>query len=147
MASLLNDDIKNQVRDIFADLKNPVNILFFSLEENCPYCEDTRQLMEELTDLSDMLLLTEYDLEKDSTIASEFNIDKAPGLVLTAQDGDEIIDFGIRYAGIPSGHEFSTLIHDLIQIASRDSGLSEKTRDYLKTLTEPLHLQVFVTPT
>jgi len=147
MTSLLNDDIKKQVRDVFADLKNPVNILFFSLEENCPYCDDTRQLMEELADLSDKLLMTEYDLKKDSDVASQFNIDKAPGLVLTAQDGDEIIDFGIRYAGIPSGHEFSTLIHDLLQVASRDSGLNEKTRKYLKTLTEPLHLQVFVTPT
>jgi glutaredoxin-like protein len=147
MATLLNEDIKKQVRDVFADLKNPVNILFFGQEENCHHCDDTRQLMEELAELSDKLQLTEYDLDKDSEVALQYNVDKAPGLVLAAQDGDEIIDFGIRYAGIPSGHEFSTLIHDLIQIASRDSGLNEKTRNYLKTLSEPLHLQVFVTPT
>ena len=147
MASLLNEDIKKQVSDVFADLINPVNILFFGQEENCPYCYDTRQLMEELVTLSDNLQLTVFDLDKDSAVASQYNIDKAPGLVLAAQDGDEIIDYGIRYAGIPSGHEFSTLIHDLLQIASRDSGLSEKTRNYLKTLSEPLHLQVFVTPT
>jgi glutaredoxin-like protein len=147
MANLLNEDIKKQVRDVFADLKNPVNILFFGQEENCHQCDDTRQLMEELTKLSDKLQLTEYDLDKDSEVASQYNIDKAPGLVLAAQDGDKTIDYGIRYAGIPSGHEFSTLIHDLILIASRDSGLNEKTRNYLKTLSEPLHLQVFVTPT
>ena len=147
MASLLNEDIKKQVSDVFADIINPVNILFFGQEENCPYCNDTRQLMEELVELSDNLHLTEYDLVNDSAVASQYNIDKTPGLVIAAQDDDEIIDFGIRYAGIPSGHEFSTLIHDLLQVASRDSGLNEKTREYLKTLSEPLHLQVFVTPT
>lgn len=147
MTSLLNEDIKKQVADVFADLKNPVNILFFGKEDDCPYCDDTQQLMEELAALSEQLQVTVYDLDKDSAVAAQYNIDKAPGLVLAAQDGDDTIDLGIRFAGIPSGHEFSTLIHDLLQVASRDSGLNKKTRDYLKTLTEPLHLQVFVTPT
>ncbi len=147
MASLLTTEIKNQVRDVFTNINKPVNILFFGQEENCPFCDDTRQLLEELVELSDNLQLTVFDLDKDSTIASQYNIDKAPGFVLAAQDGEEIVDFGIRFAGIPSGHEFSTLIHDVMQIASRDSGLNEKTRSYLKTLREPLHLQVFVTPT
>jgi alkyl hydroperoxide reductase subunit AhpF len=49
--------------------------------------------------------------------------------------------------GVPSGHEFSTLIQDLILVASRDSGLSPQVRNYIKGLSKPLHLQVFVTPT
>jgi alkyl hydroperoxide reductase subunit AhpF len=53
----------------------------------------------------------------------------------------------VRYAGIPSGHEFSSLIQDLILVSGRDSGLSEQTREYLAGLKEPVHLQVFVTPT
>ena len=32
-------------------------------------------------------------------------------------------------------------------VSKRESGLDEKTREFLKNLTEPLHLQVFVTPT
>ena len=54
---------------------------------------------------------------------------------------------GIRYAGIPSGHEFSSLIHDLILVSGRDSGLGQETRNFLKSLDSPVLLQVFVTPT
>ena len=32
-------------------------------------------------------------------------------------------------------------------VSSRDSGLKETTREFLKALPSPLHLQVFVTPT
>jgi alkyl hydroperoxide reductase subunit AhpF len=74
-------------------------------------------------------------------------VDKVPGLVLAGRDGDQILDYGIRYAGIPSGHEFSSLIHDLVLVSGRDSGLREQTRAYLAKLDKPVHLQVFVTPT
>jgi hypothetical protein len=39
------------------------------------------------------------------------------------------------------------LIHDLVLISGRDSGLSEQTREFLSSLDKPVHLQVFVTPT
>jgi alkyl hydroperoxide reductase subunit AhpF len=66
--------------------------------------------------------------------------------VIAGREDDRIINYGIRLAGIPSGHEFSSLIQDLILVSGRDSGLSQPTRDFLKNLTEPVHLQVFVTP-
>ena len=57
------------------------------------------------------------------------------------------MDYGIQYSGIPSGHEFSTLINDILLVSGRDSGLSEQARDFLQKLEKPLHMQVFVTPT
>mgnify|MGYP001816089446 CR=1 FL=1 len=108
---------------------------------------DTLQLVQELVDLSEKLDITIYDLDGDAAIAEKYNVDKAPGLVLAAVDDGEIVDYGVRFAGIPSGHEFSSLIHDLTLVSRRDSGLGEETRQYLAGLTEPLLLQVFVTPT
>jgi glutaredoxin-like protein len=67
--------------------------------------------------------------------------------VIAGVDGDQILDYGVRFAGIPSGHEFSSFIHDLILVSGRDSGLSAKAREYLKALDQPVLLQVFVTPT
>jgi glutaredoxin-like protein len=80
-------------------------------------------------------------------VAENYNIRLTPGLVIAGEDDDGPIDFGIRYAGIPSGHEFSSLIQDIILVSSRDSGLNETTRDFLANLDEPVLLQVFVTPT
>lgn len=148
MAQLLNDDITHQVKDLFdKDLNQPVEIIFFGREENCDYCDDTLQLVEEVTDISDKIFLSQYDLEKDSEVAQKYNVKLTPSLVITAREGEALQDYGVRYAGIPSGHEFSSLIHDLILVSGRDSGLSESTRKSIKEIKKPIHLQVFVTPT
>ena len=147
MAELLNDDVKGQIREIFAQLKEPVQVLFFGKEDDCEYCDDTRQLVEEVTALSDKLELSVHDLDKEAGLAQQYQVDKVPGLVLAGRDGDQILDYGVRFSGIPSGHEFSSLIHDLILVSGRDSGLTEQTREFLSKLEKPVHLQVFVTPT
>jgi glutaredoxin-like protein len=137
------------VRDVFQELQEPVHVLLFvSKDKNkCPYCDDTRQLLEEVVALSDKLQLTVFDLDEEPAVAKNYNVDKAPTLVIAAEGEDGPIDYGVRYAGIPSGHEFSSLIQDLIQVSKRDSGLSQPTRDFLAQLKEPVHLQIFVTPT
>lgn len=147
MEALLNDDIKGQVLEVFDQLKEPVEVLFFGRQEGCEYCDQTLHLVEEVTALSDKLNLSIYDIDADSELAHKFNVDKTPGLVIAGVDGETTIDFGIRIAGIPAGHEFSSLIQDLILVSGRDSGLNQQTREFLAGLTEPISLQVFVTPT
>lgn len=144
---LLGEEVVAQVKEVFDGLGEPVQVLFFGQKDDCEYCDDTLQLVQELVDLSEKLDLTIYDLDENKAVAEKYNVDKAPGLVLAAVDDGRIVDYGLRYAGIPSGHEFSSLIHDLTLVSGRDSGLSEETRQYLAGLTEPLLLQVFVTPT
>lgn len=144
---LLNDQIVGQIKQAFSQLKEPVQVLFFSKQEDCDYCRDTMQLLQEVTDLSDRLDLSIYDMEMDADIARQFKVDKSPMLVITGRDGDQLQDYGVRMAGIPSGYEFSSLIQDLILVSSRDSGLSSHTREMLAKLDKPVHLQVFVTPT
>jgi len=147
VTKLLNDDVIGQVQQIFSDLKEPVEMLFFSQQANCEYCDDTLQLIDEIASLSDKIGLSVYDIDADEAIAKQYKVDKAPGIVLAGRDGDQILDYGVRYAGIPSGHEFSSLIHDLVLVSGRDSGLSEETRQFLSQLDQPVLLQVFVTPT
>ena len=144
---LLSDDIKNQVKEVFNQLKDPVQVLFFGRKEDCEYCADTLQLVQEVLALSDKLGLSEYDIEDDAALARQYKVDKTPGLVFAGKDGDQLVDYGVRMAGIPSGHEFTSLIHDLLLVSGRDSGLSENTRQVLSRLTKPVHMQVFVTPT
>ncbi len=147
MARLLNDDVVKQIEEAFAPMEKDVHILFFGQKSGCQYCADTQQLIEEVVEISDKLSLEIYDLDDDADVAEKFNVDKAPGTVIAAKDGDTISDFGVRYAGIPSGHEFTSLIQDMLLVSGRDSGLTQETRDFLKELTEPVLLQVFVTPT
>jgi len=146
MEKLLSNQVMRQIQEAFADLKAPVQIVYFGSEENCEYCSETQQLLEEVTALSDRLELKIYDVQKDRELAARFHVTEAPAIVIAAKDGAEVTDLGIQFLGIPSGHEFSTLISDIQMVSKRETGLSEKTREFLRNLDTPLQLQVFVTP-
>lgn len=147
MAKILDEGITKQVQEVFKDLDKPVEVLFFTSKDNCEYCEETQQLLEEVTSLSDKLSLTVKDLQEDAALAAEYRLDKAPAFAMLSKDGNTSTDYGIRFFGIPAGHEFTSLINDLLLVSKGDSGLSPQTRAYLAGLTEPVTLQVFVTPT
>jgi glutaredoxin-like protein len=147
MEKVLNDQLVKQITDAFASIQEPVQVLYFGSEKNCEYCADTKQLLEEVTALSDRLDLSVYDIDQDQATAAQYNVTNTPAIVIAAKDGSTVTDLGVQYTGIPAGHEFNTLINDILMVSKRDSGLSQNTREFLKNLTKPLHLQIFVTPT
>jgi len=147
MEKVLNEQITKQIREVFAELTQPVQILFFGSDENCEYCGQTKQLLNEISEIDEKVNLSIYDLKKDADTAAQYNVEKVPAIVIASKNGEQIIDLGIQFSGIPSGYEFSTLINDIVIASKQDSGLGAATREYLKNLTQPLLLQVFVTPT
>jgi alkyl hydroperoxide reductase subunit AhpF len=147
MEKLLNDQVIGQIKQAFADLTNPVQLLFFGSKENCDYCAETQQLLSELSEIDAKVSLSTHDLNDDAALAAQYNVDKVPAIIVAAKDGEQASNLGINFSGIPSGYEFSTLINDIILASKRESGLSAATREFLQKLTQPLLLQVFVTPT
>jgi glutaredoxin-like protein len=53
----------------------------------------------------------------------------------------------LRYLGIPAGLEFGTLLEDLAAVSRGTTTLKQESRTKLASLTKPVHVQVFVTPT
>jgi len=144
MEKLLDDKTLEQVRDLLGEMKGRVKILFFE-KDNCEYCDVTKQLYTELKDGVDNIDLETYDI--NSPIAEEYEIDTtlAPATVILASNGS---DLGVRFYGIPSGHEFSTLLQDLILLSKNgEVELSEDAVNKLKTVNKKMRLRVFVTPT
>ena len=144
--TLLKDQDREHLLKEFEALKDPVKIMVFTQENECQYCAETRQIAEEVAGLSDKISVEVFDFVADQEVAEHYNVDKIPATVIM-RGGDAPKDFGIRYFGIPSGYEFSSIIEDISMVSRGDSGLSDETKDLLKDLTDPLHLQVFVTPT
>lgn len=144
--ALLKEEDRQHLIEHFKGLETPVKLVVFTQEMECQYCKETRMIAEELADLSDRISLEVYDFVNDGEIAEQYNIDKIPATVVM-QGGNNPKDYGIRYFGIPSGYEFSSLIEDIIMVSSGESGLSTASKDILAKLDQPVHLQVFVTPT
>ena len=145
---LLNDELRAQISSIFiSKLAFPVELMLFLSKEECSTCNETRQLVEELVELSSLLSLKIYDIEKQRRLAERYHIYLAPALVITGVDDGKIVDYGIRFFGIPSGYEFSSLIHTIGMVSKRDSGLKPEIRRELLEITTPITLKVFSTPT
>jgi glutaredoxin-like protein len=140
--SMLQDRDKPRVRERLAAMTGPVTLVNFTQETECQFCRETRELLEDLVGLNDHLRLEVYDLVADADKAKEYGVDKIPATVLIGRK-----DYGIRYYGVPAGYEFASLLEDILMVSAGDSGLAETTRERLKALTDPVHLQVFVTPT
>ncbi|GIU72866.1 MAG: glutaredoxin [Candidatus Nitrosocaldaceae archaeon] len=139
---IIPDNHKEKIKNIFTNLEEPVKIITFTQDFECAYCKDNTDLLKELVTLSDKLELEIYDFVKDIDKAKELMIDKIPAIALIGKK-----DYGIRFYGIPSGYEFGTLIEDIVDVSKGTSRLSQKSKDRLKTVDKPIHIQVFVTLT
>ena len=147
MERFITEQIETQVREVFQKLTHPVRILYFSQADHCEYCAETRQLLEEVASLSDLLSLEVFDLDGDAGVAAYYKIGQAPGFTLVGLEGEQVIDYGIRFFGLPYGNEFASFINTIVLVSTRKTFLSEATRDFLKKLDKKVNLQVFSTPT
>lgn len=139
------------LRALFAErLQDDVTIIYFTQRESrliipgleCAYCKETRELLEEITGLSEKLHLEVKDFILDEEEARQMGIERIPAFELKGHTKGRV-----RYFGMPAGYEFSTLIEDLIDVSSGAVKLSEATRNSFKDIDQDLHIQVFVTPT
>jgi glutaredoxin-like protein len=140
---LLQGKDKEAVETRFQEeLVNPVKLVNFTQALECEFCAETRQLVEEVATLSDKIELEVYNFAIDKERVEEYGVDKIPAIAILSEK-----DYGVRYYGIPSGYEFSSLIEDIIDVSRGEVELLPTTKEALAGITEPLHFQVFVTPT
>ncbi|MCH8106932.1 MAG: thioredoxin family protein [Chloroflexi bacterium] len=147
---IISEQDKAQLKRTFRkDLKADVNLHLFTQEPSpltipgreCPTCPQTRQLMEELAGLSPKLRLETIDFYHEAELVKEFGVARIPAIVLDA-DGSNRITF----YGIPAGYELAALVEDIKTISRGVSPLSMETRKQLRKVNQPVHIQVFVTP-
>ncbi len=149
--ALISPEDRQTLQTLFAkELQDDVNITYFTQRESvlivpgqeCAYCKDTRELLEELAGISEKLHVTVKDFVRDEQEAQNLGITRIPAFIVQGHTKG-----AVRYFGVPAGYEFSTLIEDLIDVSKGSTNLSEKTRQALATIDQDVHIQVFVTPT
>jgi glutaredoxin-like protein len=139
--AMLKDSDKDAIRQQFRKLTGEVKLINFTQELECQYCRETNQIVKEVAELSDKITAETYNFVNDKEVGGKFNIDKIPATVVMGEE-----DRGIRFYGIPSGYEFSSLLESIRMVSAGESGLGKTSKEILGQLKKPLHLQVFVTP-
>ena len=150
MALIPNRDRDDLKREFRKELKNDVTIRLFTQGsslltvpgQECKYCPQTQQLMEELTALSPKLNLQVYNFYSQTEEAAKYGVERIPAVVM-GENGDG----RLKFYGIPMGNEFPIIIEGIKTISRGVSPLSMDSRKKLKRVNHPVHIQVFVTPT
>jgi alkyl hydroperoxide reductase subunit AhpF len=146
------------VKDVLArELVDDVELLLFTYDRSDRAFpggmvgetgEETRELLEDLTALSDRLHLTTYDVGVDRAVATRYNVSAVPTVMIRpASAAGSEAGANVRFLGLPGGYEFSTLVADILDVSKGRTGLSAETREAVKAIETPVHIQVFVTPT
>jgi alkyl hydroperoxide reductase subunit AhpF len=141
--AMLPDDVTTQLKTEFQNLKNPVRLAVFTQALADPETEQVKRLVEEVAALDPRLSAESYNFVLDKEKVEALKIARMPAIAVLGADKD----YGIRMYGLPSGYEFGTMVDAILDVSAGDSGLAEDTRTALRDLRQPVHLQVFSTPT
>lgn len=139
---LISEQDRTQLQGILKSLENDVKIILFTQEFECQHCKTAREMLEEVSGLSEKVILEVHDFVKDKEHADRYAVDKIPAIVLLGAK-----DYGIRFFGVPAGYEFTTFIEDVISVSRRDSNLPGDVLSALARIQKPVHIQVLVSPT
>jgi glutaredoxin-like protein len=118
-----------------------VRLIFFEQAIGCDACAPTRRLLERIVAEHEHVTLETLNLVLDKEKAAEYGVDRVPAVIIAAPGRDRI-----RYFGAPLGNELPTFIEAVSMAATGETRLSAQSRAQLKTLSAPVHLQVFFTP-
>jgi len=141
--ALITGAVAEQLAQRFAQFQHPVRLAVFSQTLADPASEEVRLLLEELAALDPRIQLESFNFVLDREKVAELGIARTPGVAIMGAEKDH----GIRCYGTLMGHEFRALLDVMQDVSSGDSGLLPETRTALATLTQPVHIQVFSTPT
>ena len=150
---LISPSDQEKLREAFADMTQPVRLLFFTQTLGCDTCVPTRQILDELPPLSDKITIGEVNLILEGDKAKAYGVDRAPAVAITYQEpspgppGDEWKDSRIRFLGTPAGYEFISLVQGVLLAGGGAPQLSEASRQRLAAVNRPVTMQVFTTPT
>ena len=139
---VLKEKDKEKVTNVLKGMEKDVTIVMFTQEMECPRCEMTRLMLEEVSGLSEKLSLDVHDFVAEADLAKKYGVDKIPATVIL---GDK--DYGIHFYGVPAGYEFNVLVEDIMDVGKRDPELSKEVMAELDKIDRPVHLQVLISPT
>lgn len=116
--------------------------LFVPGREECASCEDAGKLIDEVSALSERVLLTTHEFADEAEEARKLGVDKVPAYVLRGPANRPV-----RFFGVPGGNEFPNFIETIIDMSKQTVELPPETAKQLKKVKDASSIDVYVTPT
>ena len=137
----MDDATREQVRELFTRIDNEVKVHLFIEERSCLYCNDVKDMMDQLAELSDRITIVEHRDALNSDIAKEMGVEYHPAVVLHSKE-----KYKIKFYGIAAGHEFGALVGTIIDVSTGTVPLPGDVIEDIASIDKPINIKVFVTP-
>ncbi len=129
-------------REELGRIKSPVEIVSFSMDDNCDLCPQGKEFLDELEKMAPTVKVRRYDLVRDREQAVAMGVDKVPAFLIPTGDGHRV-----RWYGLPMGMETKSFVNDLLLVDGAPPEVPDAVKDRATRISRPVHIQVFVTPT
>ena len=127
---MLNSTMISQIKPHLAQLNNAVELVVFS--DNSAKAKELETLAYQLTEISDLLTL--------SVEQQGHSNERYPSLLIrSVEKGTEV-----RFAGVPMGHEFTSLILALLQQGGHPLKISAEEIEQIKALEGEYTFETFI---
>jgi alkyl hydroperoxide reductase subunit AhpF len=142
--AIFRPEDEERVRELFAELERPVELLVAHGPEETPlagaardihFGAQTERVVRGLADLSDSVSVRVEEKPP--------GFDRYPAVSVQPEGRDA----GVRYYGLPWGYELGSLIGAVLEAGRPESSLTPESLERLAALDRELAIDVFVTPT
>jgi NADH-dependent peroxiredoxin subunit F len=125
---MLDANIKQQLQAYFGNLTHKVEINAY-LDQSDKALE-MKELLQDLASISSNIILAEHVDPNERT--PSFKVNRAGG------------NIGIQFAGIPMGHEFTSLVLAILQAGGHPPKASEDTLQQIRDLPGEYHFETYI---
>ncbi len=125
---MLDANIAGQLKGYLQNIKRPIELIA-ALDDSAKATE-MRDLLQEIADMSADITFID-DADSDS---------RKPSFQIKQPDGQE----KIRFAGIPMGHEFTSLVLALLHVGGHPTKLDQEVIDQIKGLEGEFHFETYI---
>lgn len=139
-SALLNDALRAQIKGVFAKLEKSVKLVSIVDESNAKSIE-LRDLVLDMSDLSDKLSAEIYTKGENSEIEAKINADKFPVVALVDSNNNYV---GIKFHGVPGGHELNSFILAIYNVSGPGQQVAEETLEKIKKIDKKTNVKVCV---
>jgi alkyl hydroperoxide reductase subunit AhpF len=120
--------------------QRPLSILVAGREE-CRFCAETRQTLEELHALSPKLRLQIHELSESAKLAAGLGVDRVPATVFRGQ-----LNRSLRIDGFPGAGLFPPFVDALVSASRGATELDARLKHALRRIQARLDVRVYVSP-
>ncbi|GAD21004.1 alkyl hydroperoxide reductase subunit F [Acidovorax sp. MR-S7] len=124
---MLDDTLKAQLKAYLERLQKPVELVA-TLDDGAA-SQELRELLEDIRAQSDKITVVE---KNDADV-------RKPSFLITNPG----VDTGVRFAGVPLGHEFTSLVLALLQVGGHPSKEAADLLEQVKNLEGDFHFETY----